>query len=180
MAFIPGTTDFALACFGTNSVRFYSATGAGGASAIPEFRDCTGATQVAFTADGSRGVFSCGGTVQFYDTLSASKITELTGFGSVLSIGLTLDGTRAYFGTTQGGANGSLAIVNMETYEVIRGVPVDSQPVGILIEELRDRVYVMGAETPRVFRMNREGVVDRIRPLNFKPLGGFFVPHGQL
>jgi len=62
---------------------------------LREFTGCQEAGQVAFTADGERGLFSCKDTLWVYDILSDSVAQKITGFGAVGSLTVTLDGRRA-------------------------------------------------------------------------------------
>ena len=109
IAFLPGTDNFALACSGAGSIRFYSVGGGAGSGLIREFTGCEGARAVTFTADGQRGLFSCTSSVWVYDVLADSVVHTIEGFDSVLAIATTMDATRAYV-TSERDGGGDLTV----------------------------------------------------------------------
>jgi hypothetical protein len=144
IAFIPGTDDFAVACTGDGTVRFYSLNGGRGSEPIRELTGCEGALAVEFTADGQRGLFSCTDNVLVYDVLSNSVVRTIEGFDQVLSIATTMDATRAYFGNDRGDV-GDLIVVDLSTYEIVQTTEVGGFPATIAVGPDDQRVYVLGA-----------------------------------
>jgi len=165
IAFIPGTDDFAVACTGDGTVRFYSLNGGRGSEPIRELTGCEGALAVEFTADGQRGLFSCTDNVLVYDVLSNSVVRTIEGFDQVISIATTMDATRAYLGNDRGDV-GDLIVVDLSTYDIVRTTEVGGFPATIAVGPDDQEVYVMGnhVQGRGVAVADRQGVLQGFVP----------------
>ena len=158
IAFLPGTDNFALACSGAGSIRFYSVGGGAGSGLIREFTGCEGARAVTFTADGQRGLFSCTSSVWVYDVLADSVVHTIEGFDSVLAIATTMDATRAYV-TSERDGGGDLTVVDLATYGIVRTTEVGGFPSTVVVGPDDLRVYVLGSREVRGITVtDKEGV----------------------
>ncbi len=119
MAFIPGTSEFAVTCTDDDAIRFYSLNGGAGSEQIREITGCEGARAVVFTADGQRGLFSCTGSVWVYDVLSDSVVHTIEGFDFVRAMATAMAATRAYFVNVRDNV-AELIVVDLATYDIVR------------------------------------------------------------
>ena len=65
------------------------------------------------------GLFSCVDALWVYDVLSDSAAQKITGFGTVRSLAVTLDGRRAYVTDVKDDER-LLIIVDLETYDIVK------------------------------------------------------------
>jgi len=143
LAFVPGQTEFFVACKDRDTLRRYDLLGAAGQESIEEITGCSAPNVVRFTADGERGLFSCSDSVWIYDVESATVAYEITGFESVQGIAVNTAGTRAYVGDHRDDS-GFLDVVSLEPYDIIDTVKLSSSPNEVFLSPDDERVYVVG------------------------------------
>ena len=170
MAFIPGTSEFAVSCTDDDAIRFYSLNGGAGSGLLREFTGCEGARAVVFTADGQRGLFSCTSSVWVYDVLADSVVHTIEGFDSVRAMATAMDATRAYVVNWRDNVS-ELIVVDLATYDIVRTTEVGRRftvnPT-VVVGPDDQRVYVLASREVRgVVVTDREGV-----ELNFVPSPG--------
>ena len=169
MAFIPGTSEFAVTCTDDDAIRFYSLNGGAGSGLIREFTGCEGARAVVFTADGQRGLFSCTSSVWVYDVLADSVVHTIEGFDSVRAMATAMDATRAYVVNWRDNV-AELIVVDLATYDIVRTTEVGRRFTPTVVVGPDDqRVYVLASrEVHGVVVTDREGV-----ELGFAPAPAF-------
>ncbi len=169
LAFIPGTSEFAVTCADDDAIRFYSLNGGAGSGLIREFTGCEGTRAVVFTADGQRGLFSCTSSVWVYDVLADSVVHTIEGFDSVRAMATVMDATRAYVVNWRDNV-AELIVVDLATYDIVRTTDVGRRFNPTVVVGPDDQiVYVLASrEVPGVVVTDREGV-----ELNFLPSPGF-------
>ena len=169
MAFIPGTSEFAVTCTDDDAIRFYSLNGGAGSEQIREITGCEGARAVVFTADGQRGLFSCTSSVWVYDVLADSVVYTIEGFDFVRALATAMAATRAYVVNWRDNV-AELIVVDLATYDIVRTTEVGRRFTPTVVVGPDDqRVYVLASrEVHGVVVTDRQGV-----ELNFVPSPGF-------
>ena len=173
LAFVPGTSEFAVTCTDDDAIRFYSLNGGAGSGLIRELTGCEGARAVVFTADGQRGLFSCTGSVWVYDVLADSVVHTIEGFDFVRAMATAMDATRAYVVNVRDNV-AELIVVDLATYDIVRTTELGRSrfPGTVVVGPDDLRVYVLAVaregQGPGLVVTDRQGV-----ELDFVPSPGF-------
>jgi hypothetical protein len=173
LSFVPGTTDIWVACNGQNVLVRYPVADGSAAQETGRIGDCPKPRDVAFTADGNRGLFTCTDTVRVFDVMSDSVSFTFSGFGTALSLAVGSDGMRAYVGNARDNT-GYLTVLDLESYQEINSTEANRFPGEVFLSTAEDKVYVLGNGDLNI--ANPDGIVERVTKLELFASTGVAIP----
>jgi DNA-binding beta-propeller fold protein YncE len=125
---------------------------------------------VVFTSDGSQAyvLFPFERTVEIIDTLTFTVTKTLTTAAPILSVAFNATGTQAYMASRT--APGSIQVLDMTTYKVMKSITVPDNPVDMIV--IDDLLFVNSFDGASVSMIDLENfaVIQSIK-FSGKPIG---------
>jgi len=173
VAFVPDSHDYFVGCQDSGSLHRFSANAGAGGPQMEEIPDCESPRDLAFTADGDRGLFTCTDSVWVYDVAGQEVIWKIPGFTDLRGLTARTDGTRAYVTDRVPDGGFRLVVLDLATYDQTNETNLEGFPQSLFLGARDSMVYAMTGSVLHI--ADADGNLESSPPTPLFALSGFAV-----